>query len=232
MKPIAKQSRADLNNKRWKSNGEQTNPPRMALPKMSSRGSHRNRSRHGVLLRTMHPPKPRANRMDDRTTKGHKMRTRTLIAAAALTAAGCSSQTLPEPTPPQVITYTTPDIETAHANIAAALEQLPTTTTTTTPKPKQTTPQTTSPNTNNRWDTLAQCESGGNWATNTGNGYGGGLQFAHSPKWSTWRAFGGEEYAPHPWQATREQQIAVAEKVLATSGWAAWPGCSRLNGWL
>lgn len=162
------------------------------------------------------------------------MKPRTLIAAAALTAAtGCSSQTLPEPTPPQAITYTTPDVPAAEAAIAEALANLPTTTTTTTtaPGPK---PQTTTPpaNTDNRWDQLAQCESGGNWATNTGNGYGGGLQFAHTARWSTWRAFGGEQYAPHPWEATREQQIAVAENVLASSGWRAWPGCSRRFGWL
>ena len=82
-----------------------------------------------------------------------------------------------------------------------------------------------------KWDRLAHCESGGNWATNTGNGYGGGLQFAHGSRWSTWRAFGGEEFAPHPWEATREQQIEVAERVLASSGWGAWPGCTRMFGW-
>lgn len=82
-----------------------------------------------------------------------------------------------------------------------------------------------------KWDRLAHCESGGNWATNTGNGYGGGLQFAHGSRWSTWRAFGGEEFAPHPWEATREQQIEIAERVLASSGWGAWPGCTRMFGW-
>lgn len=82
-----------------------------------------------------------------------------------------------------------------------------------------------------RWDVLAQCETGGNWSTNTGNGFGGGLQFAHGPGWSTWRAFGGEEFAPHPWDATREEQIVIAERVLASSGWGAWPGCSRRHGW-
>ncbi|MFJ4656688.1 transglycosylase family protein [Nocardia sp. NPDC088792] len=72
------------------------------------------------------------------------------------------------------------------------------------------------------WDRLAQCEAGGNWGINTGNGFQGGLQF--SP--STWTAAGGGEYAPTANQATREQQIAVAEKVLATQGWGAWPSCS------
>ncbi len=61
------------------------------------------------------------------------------------------------------------------------------------------------------WDRLAQCESGGNWGgINTGNGYQGGLQF--SP--STWNAYGGQQYAPTAHQASRDQQIAVAERVL------------------
>ncbi len=76
------------------------------------------------------------------------------------------------------------------------------------------------------WDKLAQCESGGNWNINTGNGYQGGLQF--SP--STWRAHGGGQYAATANQATREQQIAVAENVLATQGWGAWPSCSSSLG--
>lgn len=83
-----------------------------------------------------------------------------------------------------------------------------------------------------RWDRLAQCECGGNWSCNTGNGFGGGLQFMHQQSYSTWLSFGGGEYAPHPWEATREQQIDIAERVLASSGWSAWPGCSRRFGWL
>jgi LysM repeat protein len=73
------------------------------------------------------------------------------------------------------------------------------------------------------WDNLAQCESSGNWATNTGNGYYGGLQF----NLTTWRAYGG---AGMPHSASREQQIAVAEKVLAAQGWNAWPSCSKKAG--
>jgi len=72
------------------------------------------------------------------------------------------------------------------------------------------------------WDTLAQCEAGGDWTTNTGNGYYGGLQFAPG----TWLAHGGGAFAPSAEQATREQQIIVAERVLADQGWAAWPACS------
>ncbi|WP_411375666.1 transglycosylase family protein [Arthrobacter sp. MPF02] len=73
------------------------------------------------------------------------------------------------------------------------------------------------------WDALAQCESGGNWATNTGNGYSGGLQF--SP--STWSAYGG---TGSPADASREQQIAVAEQVQASQGWGAWPSCAAQLG--
>jgi hypothetical protein len=83
-----------------------------------------------------------------------------------------------------------------------------------------------------RWDQLAQCEAGGNWATNTGNGFGGGLQFMHQRSYSTWLSYGGGEFAPHPWEASREQQIVIAERVLSGSGWRAWPGCSRKFGWL
>ncbi len=71
------------------------------------------------------------------------------------------------------------------------------------------------------WDRVAGCESGGNWAINTGNGYHGGLQF--SP--GTWSGHGGGEYAPAAYLATREEQIAVAERVLATQGKGAWPSC-------
>jgi hypothetical protein len=76
------------------------------------------------------------------------------------------------------------------------------------------------------WDRLAQCESSGNWAINTGNGYHGGLQF--SPR--TWTGFGGGEFASKAYQATRAQQIVVAERVLASQGWNAWPSCSRKLG--
>ena len=73
------------------------------------------------------------------------------------------------------------------------------------------------------WDALAECESGGNWSTNTGNGYTGGLQFSDS----TWAAYGGTGSAAN---ATREQQIAVAEQVQASQGWGAWPSCASQLG--
>ncbi|WP_237209508.1 transglycosylase family protein [Rothia nasimurium] len=72
------------------------------------------------------------------------------------------------------------------------------------------------------WEALAQCESGGNWSINTGNGFSGGLQFLHS----SWAGFGGTQYAPAAHLATKEQQIAVAENILASQGWGAWPGCA------
>ncbi len=71
------------------------------------------------------------------------------------------------------------------------------------------------------WDQVARCESGGTWAINTGNGYQGGLQFTPG----TWIASGGGQYAPAAQLATKEQQIAVAERVLAHQGRGAWPVC-------
>ncbi len=73
------------------------------------------------------------------------------------------------------------------------------------------------------WDQLARCESGGNWAINTGNGYYGGLQFTLS----SWQAAGGSGY-PH--QASREEQIARAEVLLQRQGWGAWPACTAKLG--
>ena len=74
---------------------------------------------------------------------------------------------------------------------------------------------------NTVWDQLAQCESGGNWAINTGNGYYGGLQF----NLGTWEAYGGLEFAERPDLATREQQIIVAERLHAARGFQPWPAC-------
>ncbi|WP_306319389.1 MULTISPECIES: transglycosylase family protein [unclassified Streptomyces] len=73
------------------------------------------------------------------------------------------------------------------------------------------------------WSCLAQCESSGDWDENTGNSYYGGLQF-HQP---TWEEHGGLAYAPRADLATRDEQIKVAERVLGTQGWDAWPDCSK-----
>src|SRR5882672_695189 len=73
------------------------------------------------------------------------------------------------------------------------------------------------------WDAVAQCESGGNWAANTGNGHFGGLQF----KQATWSSNGG---FGSPVNASREEQIRVAENVLVSQGAKAWPKCGALGG--
>ena len=75
------------------------------------------------------------------------------------------------------------------------------------------------------WDSVAQCESSGNWSINTGNGYYGGLQFTQS----TWAASGGLQYAARADLATKAQQIAVAENTLAGQGWGAWT-CAAIVG--
>lgn len=72
----------------------------------------------------------------------------------------------------------------------------------------------------NNWDAVAECESGGNWSTSTGNGFSGGLQFTPS----TWASQGGQG---DPQNASKEQQIQVAERVLATQGAGAWPVCGQ-----
>jgi hypothetical protein len=80
--------------------------------------------------------------------------------------------------------------------------------------------------TDKTWNRLANCESGGNWHINTGNGYYGGLQFSAG----TWLAYGGGKYASRADLASRSEQIAIAEKVLKGSGWGAWPACSARLG--
>ena len=76
------------------------------------------------------------------------------------------------------------------------------------------------------WDALAHCETRGNWATDSVPGFAGGLGFANS----TWSSMGGGEFAESAADATREQQIEIAQRVLESSGWGAWPGCSDLLG--
>jgi hypothetical protein len=71
------------------------------------------------------------------------------------------------------------------------------------------------------WSAIAACESGGNWGTNTGNGFYGGLQFSQG----TWDAYGGGQYASTASGASESQQIAVAQRVLAGQGIGAWPVC-------
>jgi len=142
------------------------------------------------------------------------------------------------PTERSTLTTTSSTVETSTTTTIIDLSFLNTTTTTTSPSvaitqaPRIVPPTISTESLSDRWDLLAQCETGGNWATNTGNGFGGGLQFMHQRSYSTWLSFGGGEFAPHPWQASREEQIVIAERVLSSSGWNAWPGCSRRFGWL
>ncbi|MFF3709540.1 transglycosylase family protein [Streptomyces phaeochromogenes] len=76
------------------------------------------------------------------------------------------------------------------------------------------------------WDAVAECESGGSWSANSGNGYYGGLQMTQE----TWEDNGGLDYAPSADQASRSQQIAVAEKILAKQGTSAWATCGLVAG--
>ena len=85
----------------------------------------------------------------------------------------------------------------------------------------------TMPASDSRWDQLAQCESGGDWSINTGNGFSGGVQFLKS----TWLAMGGGKFAPDAYLASKAEQIIVAERLLQVSGWGAWPGCTAKFGW-
>ena len=159
-----------------------------------------------------------------------------LLLAAAVIFARCSTPTnteieitLLKAEPVEAVGYDfTDNAGRALADLEVFLHSVTTTTTASAPGPAPNFDQ----GDGSHWDQLAQCETGGNWAANTGNGYGGGLQFAHTSRWSTWLSYGGGDYADHPWDASREQQIAVAEKVLASSGFKAWPGCSRKFGWL
>lgn len=91
------------------------------------------------------------------------------------------------------------------------------------PKASQAAPP--APTTHDVWDRLAQCESGGDWAINTGNGYYGGLQFHPT----SWAGVGGTGYPHH---ATREEQIARAKQLQQLQGWGAWPGCAKRLGLL
>jgi LysM repeat protein len=94
------------------------------------------------------------------------------------------------------------------------------------PAPKQTSVAAPSASSGSVWDAIAACESGGNWAINTGNGFYGGLQFTAG----TWAAYGGLNYAPRADLASRDAQIAVASAVQAGQGWGAWPVCSAKAG--
>jgi hypothetical protein len=194
-------------------------------------------------LRELHTKEPRQPMLDE-TRLDYRRLVAGCIAVMLLLGAGvtvgrCSAPAAAqsEPQPPLTLDAATSAGYDFHTNAAIAVAELDVflhsvTTTTTTPPRQARQAVNYQPGDGSRWDQLAQCESGGNWAINTGNGFGGGLQFMHQRSYSTWLSFGGAEFAPHPWEASREQQIEIAERVLASSGWRAWPGCSRKFGWL
>lgn len=119
---------------------------------------------------------------------------------------------LPERLPAAVTVIVSEGVSIAHTPAQQTKSQTPT-------KPATTTPS------GSVWEQLAQCESGGNWSINTGNGYYGGLQFTQS----SWEAAGGSGSPAH---ASREEQIARAENLQAIQGWGAWPACSAKLGLL
>ena len=197
----------------------------------------------GSALSQLHKKDSRKPAMDE--TENHWRETAAgclaiiLLLAAAVIFSRCSQPAVAENTQPpahsdpvEAVGY---DFTDNAGRALADLEVFLHSVTTTTPPRSVAAPQAgpAAPSSSgDRWDQLAQCETGGNWAANTGNGFGGGLQFMHQRSYSTWLSFGGDAYAPHPWDASREQQIDIAEKVLASSGWRAWPGCSRKYGWI
>lgn len=214
----------------------------MALPPMRSHLPDTTTSSSGSVSRLYPPNKEKPM---DATPTNWKQTTAAAVGILTILGAGIVAGRCTAPAQAQEtqVTFTTPSSIQAVGydftdNAAQALQELqvfldsvtpPTSSPRSAAAPKAGPPVAPS---SDRWDQLAQCESGGNWAINTGNGFGGGLQFMHQNSYSTWLSFGGGDYAPHPWEASREQQIAIAEKVLASSGWNAWPGCSRKFGWL
>ena len=189
----------------------------------------------GNLLQELHKEEQEQTSMDATSTTIRAA----LIMSAAITFMSCTATQQPEPPAETVepVEFTGYDFSTAAGTALQNLEIFlqTVTTSTTVPKPAQNSSNTTRTAANlidrsDVWDELAQCETGGNWSANTGNGFGGGLQFAHTARWSTWNAYGGQEHTTHPWEASREQQIDIAERVLQSSGWGAWPGCTRKLG--
>lgn len=106
------------------------------------------------------------------------------------------------------------------AAIAGALATVTSATAAAAPAPAGPAPQAVHQRSTVDWDAIAQCESSGNWAANTGNGFSGGLQFTQS----TWSAYGG---SGSPANADRAEQIRVAENVLQAQGIGAWPVCGQ-----
>jgi hypothetical protein len=146
------------------------------------------------------------------------------LAAVSITATDEPAPAAATPPPAVALEYgiTGDSNAAAAAAIADVVDYISTTTTTSTYR-RPATAQ--SPASGGVWDRLAVCESGGDWSYPLVSGtFSGGLMFATS----TWVAMGGP--TPYPFEASREQQIEIAERTLAVSGWGAWPGCSSLMG--
>jgi hypothetical protein len=136
-----------------------------------------------------------------------------------------TSTEAPAPVVTEASTSTTvaPTTTTTKVPVRSLAAPRPTTTTTAAPPTTQA-PAYGDPADPATWDRLARCESDGNWAANTGNGYYGGLQFSLS----TWQHYGGTGY-PH--EASRETQIEIGRRLQAAKGWGAWPGCASELGY-
>jgi hypothetical protein len=147
----------------------------------------------------------------------------TIAAAPTTTAAPPAAEAAVVPPRPATTTTVAPARKVATLRTTPTTQAPPPPPTTTPPPPPAATTANGDPNDPASWDRMAQCEAGGNWAANTGNGYFGGLQFSLS----TWRSYGGTGY-PH--EASKATQIAIGKKLQAAKGWSAWPGCARKLG--
>jgi hypothetical protein len=159
----------------------------------------------------------------DETERGYEMKKKLTLTVLLLLLTGCVSTQGNEPAPP------TPTNELAGAPLPETTTTLPdlsflnTTTTQPKPKPRPVTiqPQTGEP-TAEQWDALAYCESSNRHDyPPVKGGFSGLLMFHHA----TWNGYGGQEYAPQAWQASREQQIEIALRLWRARGWQPWPGC-------
>jgi hypothetical protein len=138
--------------------------------------------------------------------------------------ATAATLTAPTTAAPAPTTTTAPPQSEAEVVAVRAPAPPPPPTPTTAPPAPASTGQAGDPNDPASWDAMAQCEAGGNWSINTGNGYYGGLQFSLA----TWQSYGGTGY-PH--EASKATQIAIGKKLQADRGWNAWPGCARQLGY-
>ena len=187
----------------------------------------------GCVMQNLHTEEQEQTSMDARTA----IRTTVCATAMIITLQSCTDTKTATPPTPEV-EFTGYDFTTAAGielqNLEIFLQSIPITTSTIIPKQPQNgsnnTPTTSNLNDHaDVWDELAQCESGGRWDyPPVSGGFSGGIMFHIG----TWRAMGGTNYAPDAYLASREQQIDIAERVLQSSGWGAWPGCARRMGLL